>query len=131
MNPPADKDIIYNDLYISWDNDLVLVEGIFDAIVAGPNSVPILGSTLREGSRLFQKIIKNDTPIYIALDLDADKKSLQLIKDLLQYDIETYKIDIFPYKDVAEMPKEEFLKRKENATFMTESNYLVRNVWSL
>ena len=54
LNPPADRDIIFNELYIDWDSDIILVEGAFDAIKAGPNSIPLLGSTLREESSLFQ-----------------------------------------------------------------------------
>ena len=55
-----DKNIIFNELYVDWDSDLVITEGIFDAIKAGPNSIPLLGSTVRENSKLFQKIIKFD-----------------------------------------------------------------------
>ena len=62
------KDIIFNELYLDFDQDLVIVEGAFDAVIAGPNAVPILGSTLRENSKLFQLIVKNDTPIYIGND---------------------------------------------------------------
>ena len=79
-NPQASKDIIFNELYLDFDEDMVLVEGAFDAIKAGDNAVPILGSTLREHSKLFQEIVKNDTPIYIALDPDVDRKTLQIIK---------------------------------------------------
>mgnify|MGYP001217006746 FL=1 len=127
-NPPASKNIIFNDLYIDWGSDLVLVEGIFDAIVAGPNSIPLLGSTLREESELFQKIIKNDTPVYLALDPDVEKKTIDLIAKLLLYGIEIYKIQVKPYSDVGEMTKEEFKKRKENAVLVNETNYLLSRI---
>ncbi len=42
-NPPVSRDIVFNELFLDWDNDLTIVEGAFDAIVAGPNAVPILG----------------------------------------------------------------------------------------
>ena len=68
MNPPTSKSkIIFNELYIDWCEDLTLTEGVFDAIVAGKNSVPILGSSLKEQSKLFKSIILNDTPVYVAL----------------------------------------------------------------
>jgi DNA primase len=127
LNPQSSKDVIFNELYIDWDSDLVIVEGVFDAIKAG-NAVPILGSTLRDDSRLFQKIVKHDTPVYIALDPDAEKKSLQLIKKLLQYDVEVYKVDIAPYSDVGEMTIEEFQKRKKEATFLTTDKYVTYQV---
>ncbi len=125
-NPPSSTDMVFNHLNIDWASDLVIVEGVFDAIVAGPNSVPLLGSTLRDDSRLFKEIVTNDTPVYIALDPDAEKKSMKLIEKLLTYDVELYKLDINPYSDVGEMTPEEFLKRKENASPMTFDSCLMR-----
>ena len=128
-NPKASKNIIFNDLYIDWNTDLVLVEGIFDAIIAG-NAVPILGSTLRTGSELVRKIVTNDTPIYIALDPDARKKENKIIKTLLKYDIEMYKIDVSGYEDVGSMPKHVFEERKNNAVFIDNNDYLLLDLLS-
>ena len=124
-NPAVSRDIVFNSLYVDWQQDLSIVEGVFDAIVAGPNSIPILGSALREGSKLFREIVKNDTPVYIALDPDAEKKAVKLIKNLLTYGVELYKVDISPYPDVGEMTKEEYVHRKEKAISMTEENLLL------
>tara|TARA_R110002074_G_scaffold400491_1_gene596082 strand:+ start:199 stop:1134 length:936 start_codon:yes stop_codon:yes gene_type:complete len=123
-NPPVSRNIIFNELFLDWDSDLAIVEGAFDAIVAGPNAVPILGSTLNEKSKLFQAIVKHDTPIYIALDPDAEKKSNKLISALMKYDVELYKIDISGYDDVGSMTKQEYQERKEGALFMSSDNYL-------
>ena len=128
-NPRASKDIVFNDLFINWNEDLVLVEGVFDALVAG-NSVPILGSTLRSNSDLVRKIVLNDTPIYVALDPDARAKENRIIKTLLEYDIELYKIDVSGYEDVGSMPKEVFQDRKNNASFIDRDNYLLLNLLS-
>ena len=128
-NPRASKDIVFNELFIDWNSDLVLVEGVFDALVAG-NAVPILGSTLRKGSELLRKIVRNDTPIYIALDPDAADKERRIIKMLLEYDIELYKVDVTGYEDVGSMPKEVFEERKNNATFIDGDNYLLVNLLS-
>ena len=125
LNPPASKDVIFNELYLDFDKDLVIVEGIFDAIVAGPNSVPILGSTLRENSKLFQQIVKNDTPVYIGLDVDAERKTKKIIKDLLNYGIEIYKIDTSGFDDIGSMTKDEFIKRKNEAALYDSNDYLL------
>jgi len=122
--PPSSKDIIFNELYIDFDNDIILVEGIFDAIKAGHNAIPMLGSTLREESKLFQKIVGYDTTVYMALDPDATKKESEIIRKLINYGIEVYKIDILPYKDAGEMTKEEFQKRKACARLMTYDTLL-------
>jgi len=123
-NPTVSRDIIFNELTIDWDSDLVLVEGVFDAIVAG-NAVPILGSSLREDSALFKKIVKNDTPVFMALDLDARNKENRIIRDLLKYDVEIYKIDTSEYDDVGEMPRHVFEQRKQEAKFVTADTYLL------
>jgi DNA primase len=124
MNPPHGRDIIFNELFVDWDDDVVLCEGVFDAIKV-PNSVPILGSTLREDSKLFQQIVRNDSAVYLALDPDAESKIQKLIEALLRYGIEVFKVPIAPFKDVGEMDKAEFLRRKEKAKLIKNSDYLL------
>jgi len=123
-NPPTSRNVVFNELTVDWDSDLVLVEGIFDAINAG-NAIPILGSSLRPSSRLFKAIVVNDTPVFMALDMDAKKKENRIINDLLKYDVEVYKIDTSGYDDVGEMPKEVFEKRKQGAEFVSADSYLL------
>jgi hypothetical protein len=124
LNPPASNNIVFNELYIDWDSDLCIVEGAFDAIVAG-NAVPLLGSSLRENSKLVQQIVRHDTPVYLALDPDAKAKEQKITKMFMQYDIELYKVDISGFDDVGEMTKEQFRNRKENAAFIEMDNYLL------
>ena len=128
LNPKASRDIVFNHPYINFDEDLVLVEGVFDAIRAGDNAVPLLGSTLNENSSLFCEIVKNDTPVYLALDPDAAAKTNKIISLLLKYDIEVYKINVEPYADVAEMPGGEFGKRKQLAELLNNHNYLLDKI---
>ena len=124
-NPPASKNIIFNDLFVDWSSDVVLVEGIFDAIVVGRNAVPILGSTLNQNSVLLRKIVKEDAGVYVALDPDAKKKELEIIKTLLDFDIEVWKVDLGDNDDVGSMDKPQFQKCLENATLITPDNYLL------
>jgi len=128
-NPRVSKDIVFNELYIDWNEDLTIVEGVFDAITAG-NSVPILGSSLRRGSELIRKIVYNDTPVYVALDPDVQEKENKIIQTLLKYDVELYKIDVGDYEDVGSMPREVFLERKQKARFIDRDNYLLMNLLS-
>ena len=128
-NPRASKNIVFNELFVNWDADLAIVEGAFDAIVAG-NAVPILGSTLRTDSRLLHKIVMNDTPVYLALDSDAADKERRIIQTLMRYDIELYKIDTSGYEDVGAMPRDVFMTRKKEASFIDADNYLLLNLLS-
>ena len=131
-NPSTSKDIIFNELNIDWDSDVILVEGIFDSIFA-KNSIPLMGSTLREDSRVFQKIIMNDSSVFVALDSDAEEKAMKIVRTLLKYDIEVWKIDIPPEKDVGDMSKKEFEAFKEKATLLRDSSeyILQRKIMSL
>ena len=131
-NPNASRNIIFNELNIDWDSDVVLVEGVFDAIFAG-NAVALLGSTLREESRLFQHIIKNDSSVFIALDPDAEKKAMKIARTLLKYDVEVWKVDIPEDSDVASIGASEFQKLKENAVLLRDNQdfILQRKIMSI
>ena len=111
LNPPISKNVVFNELFIDWDEPVVLVEGLFDAIVAGQNAIPILGSTLREKSKLFQAIVINDSPVYLALDEDAKKKQDYIVKLFFKYDVEIKIVDTSNIEDVGSMSKEQFLTR--------------------
>ena len=126
LNPDTSKDIIFNELNVDWSTDVTIVEGVFDAIKA-KNAIPILGSTLRENSRIFKQIIRHDPAIYIALDPDAEKKAEKLIKDLLYYDAEIYKIDIPTGIDIGEMTHQQFLEHKKNAKLIKDTDYFLIN----
>ena len=119
-NPNTSKNIIFNELNIDWDSDVILVEGIFDSIFA-KNSIPLLGSTLREDSRIFQKIIINDSSVFVALDSDAEEKAMNIARNLLKYDIEVWKIDVPNGKDIGDMSKKEFEMLKEQATLLKDN----------
>lgn len=124
--PSVSRDLVFNELYIDWDDDLIIVEGVFDAIVAG-NAVPILGSSLRESSALVRRVVERDTPVFLALDADAEKKALEIIKQFLEYDVELYKVNIHPHSDVGEMTKQEFTDRKKVA-LPIDQNYWQRKM---
>jgi len=122
-NPMVSRNIIFNELNVDWKERVCLVEGIFDAVKAGTNSIPLLGSTLNERSKLFQKIIENDTIVYLALDPDADKKSMEMIKAFLSHGIEVHTVDISGYEDVGSMSKEIFARRFKKAREITSDVY--------
>ena len=126
-NPPAERDFIFNELYLDWNKDITIVEGVFDAIVAG-NAIPLLGSTLRENSYIFQKIIANCDKVYIALDDDAKSKEFK-ISDLFRlYGVDVYRIDTSGFGDVGEMDKKTFQTRKKTAAFLSLDNYLLEKL---
>ena len=122
-NPQVSKDIIFNDLNIDWDDDVILVEGAFDAMKC-KNAIPLLGSTLREKSRLFQKICDKKPNVYLALDEDAKGKEFSIAKKLREYGIKVLSIDTSGYSDIGEMPQSAIEQRKLNADIVSDLDYL-------
>ncbi len=126
-NPPAEKDFIFNELYLDWDKDITIVEGVFDAIVAS-NAIPLLGSTMRQNSYIFQKIVNNCDKVYIALDSDAKSKEFKISKLFMSYGVDVYRIDTSGFGDVGEMDKETFQDRKKTAAFLSVDDYLLEKL---
>ena len=92
-NPPISKDTVGFELFINWNEPIVLVEGIFDAISIRNNAIPLLGKFPSKTlvKRLVEKKVKK---IYVALDEDAKKDAIKLSKFLMDYGIDTYLLDM-------------------------------------
>ena len=109
------KNIIFNEIYLDWSKQITVVEGPMDLIKSGENSTCILGSSLNDSYSLFRKIVKNQTPILLALDPDIIEKSHNIAKKLDEYGVLVKMVDITGYDDVGEMSKEKFREIKLNA----------------
>jgi len=126
-NPPASRNIIFNELYLDFDKEIILVEGVFDAIKA-ENAVPILGSTIRENSKLFRKIVKHDTPVLLALDPDARRKSNAIKEKLLKYGIEVREIRYHNNQDIGDMSKDEVKNLSTGAPLIRSNDQLIEAI---
>ena len=85
-NPPISKDIIGFDLYVNWNEPIILCEGVFDAIAIKRNSIPLFGKTILP--KLYKKIIeKHVKHIVISLDDDAFKDSLKMTNKFMDMGI--------------------------------------------
>lgn len=113
-----DKNIIFNDYLVDWTQPVVLTEGPFDMIKAGENAIPLQGSSIRTDSRLFQKIVMSQVPVYFALDTDAFRKQLYIIDKFLAYGIESYYVDLEGNKDVGAMDSKDFQIVKSKAALV-------------
>lgn len=89
------------------------MEGFFD--IKDNSCCPLLGSTLSEDSRLFQKIVSSRIPVFVALDENAMKKMLKIVEKLLYYDVEIFVVDTRGFSDVGVMSKQDFATRKLEA----------------
>lgn len=101
-------EIIFNEINIDWTKPLTIVEGVFDLIKCNKNSIPILGSDLSTRSSIFSYIVKNQTPVILALDSDMDLKTQKISKLLSSYGIDVKILNLEGFSDVGEMTKKEF-----------------------
>lgn len=121
--------IVYNEYVIDWSKELTLVEGVFDLIKSNENTIPLLGSSLREDSKIFFNIIKNNTPILLALDKDMRYKKMPgILKRLMSYSIDVRILDLGEYNDVGEMSKDIFLEKKDKAKLCDDMSLLKNKI---
>ena len=116
--------IIPFELYVNWNRDLTIVEGVFDFMKHVDNNViPLLGNNL--SSMLLTRIIKSNINVYVMLDSDMRKKAIDLCTLLSSFDIKVYFSDMerSGYKDPSEIGEDEFL-------FVRDEN-LVEYNWEL
>lgn len=112
-NPSVSKDIIVFENLINWNQPIILVEGVFDAITVRRNVVPVLGKSLPP--TLLRKIVSNKVEdIYIALDGDAMKQALSFSEKLLAAGKNVYLVDLKD-KDPSDMGFTGFTKHVQQA----------------
>ena len=107
-NPPMSKDTVCFELFINWNEPVILCEGVFDAIAINKNAIPLLGKFPSKTlvMRLIEKRVKK---VYVALDEDAKKDAVKLSKFLMDSGIETYLLDMND-KDPSEIGYKNFWK---------------------
>ena len=122
-NPRISRNVIFNELLIDWEKPVILVEGPFDALKAR-NSICILGSTLNTNSRLFAKLVEKQPRVYVGFDDDAMKKSLRVIKNMLEYGLEVYKMDTSGAEDLGSLSKSAVEELRSRAKPMNFENFI-------
>jgi len=118
------KNVIFNELRIRWDKTLTIVEGPLDLVKCDDNATCLLGSEIREGYELFNSIIKNQTPIILALDHDAIEKTHKFAKNLTSYGVSVRILETGDFDDVGAMTKKDFIKAKESSRPWTQESRL-------
>lgn len=121
-NPKVSKDIIGFELHINWNIPIILVEGAFDAIAIKRNAIPLFGKTI--SNTLKKRIIeKNVKEIYICLDNDAKKQSLETAEYFMSNGIDVYFVDLLE-KDPSELGFEKVTKQIEMTDIITTTQLL-------
>ena len=92
-NPPVSKDVIGFDLFINWNEPVILCEGVFDAIAIKRNAIPLFGKTIPKSlkKKIYEKKVKE---IYILLDKDAISDAIKITDDLMKNGINVYFVSL-------------------------------------
>ena len=121
-NPPASKDVIGFENLINWDQPIILVEGVFDAMAAKRNAVPILGKSLSK-SLMLKLVLNKVQDIYIALDKDALKSALSYSEQFLAMGKRVFLVDMID-KDPSQMGFTTFTHHIQQSQELTFSDLL-------
>ena len=93
LNSFSSKNVIGFDLFINWDEPIILCEGVFDAMSFKRNAIPLFGKTMSK--KLNQKILqKKVKKIFLALDDDAQSDAIKISEKLMSEGIDVRKIDL-------------------------------------
>jgi DNA primase len=92
-NPPVSKNVIVFEDQINWNEDIILCEGVFDAIAIRRNAIPMLGKFLPKKLevKLLEKQVKR---VYVLLDDDAHAEALQLERKLTAHGINVLQVSV-------------------------------------
>ena len=118
-NPPVSRDIIGFDLHINWNEPIVLVEGVFDAIAVKRNAIPLFGKFMSQ--TLIQRIVERRVPwVLVALDADASESVVKMAEILLAKDVNVGFVEMEDREDPADLGFEEMTYRLKH---ITEANF--------
>ena len=122
-NSPTPKDIVGFELFVNWEEPILLVEGALDAITSKVNSIPLFGKTIMNNlkRRILEKKVKT---LYVALDNDAVKDSMRIVEELMNEGIKVHMIKLTE-KDPNDIGYEKFTDIK-NSTNETSFRELVK-----
>jgi len=126
-NPKVTKNIVGFESMINWKLPITLTEGVFDAISARNNAIPMFGKTM--SPMLKSKILYFRPPIvYIALDTDAFDFSVNILQYLIKNgvsativkldgkDVNAIGFDSFTNRKLKSLPMDEYDIIKEKLT---------------
>jgi DNA primase len=111
---------------INWTVPVILCEGVFDAMAIKRNAIPLFGSTIPKAVmiKLLQPEVKT---IYLALDEDALKKSIEHAQKLLDFGKEVYLIQL-KGKDPSEIGFEGMIQYLHRAQPLTPADLMTLKI---
>ena len=117
------SELIGFEYYINWNTPVILCEGIFDAMAIKRNAIPLFGKTISKA--LMIKLLQSDVQtVYLALDDDAIRESIDHAQKLLDLGKEVYIIKL-EGKDPSELGFENMISCLQSAKPLTATDLLL------
>lgn len=117
------SEIVYNLFRVSAGGDLIINEGCINSIIAGDNSVAILGKSISK-SQLFQICRLKSKRIFISLDYDAKDQALALASKLKKFTSSEIRLVELPDgEDASSMGKKLYQDCLNDSKIISSGNY--------
>jgi transcription elongation factor Elf1 len=117
-NPKCSKDKVFLESFVDWNYDIVIVEGIFDAIAVKRNVIPLFGKFLND--RVKEKIVSSSSQnFYIALDGGEYDSIFKIAKYIIEVGKNAYFVNIPIGEDPSSLGNKtiwEFISNSERIT---------------
>jgi hypothetical protein len=131
-NSKAKKtEVVFDELRIDWQQELMLVEGVFDMIKCPNNTTCLLGSSLNKDHKLFQKIVKHKTAVLLGLDPDMKEKTYKIAKMLSSYDIQVRIFQHGSFNDIGSLDKELVRQKCSEAPIYSSESRLLHMIGTI
>ena len=100
--PEFSMNIIGFEIFVNWNDPIILVESPFNAITIRRNAIPLFGKY--PSKKLYEALIVNKVKkVYVCLDSDAKKDAINICQKLLKLGITPYLVNIVDGKDPNEI----------------------------
>ena len=129
-NPKVSKDIIGFEMFINWEEPIILCEGSFDAIAVKRNAIPLFGKIIQPA--LQKKIIQERVQdIYICLDADALKNAIQIAEKFMSEGLNVYfiKLDNEDASELGFKKINEIIANTDILTFESLMHLKMEQLW--
>jgi hypothetical protein len=112
--------------FINWSTPIILCEGALDAIAIKRNAIPLFGKLIPDA--LMMKLVQTQVKtVYLALDNDVIKLSLNYAEQLLNLGKEVYLIEL-EGKDPSKLGFEKMTKLLHTAKPFTFADIILKRL---
>lgn len=126
-NLVSKSEIVFNLYRIPENSDIIINEGIINSIIAGPNSVAILGKSC-SFSQFKQIVYKKPKSVIISLDTDAIEWSLNLAKKFKEVGVPVRITYLPDNKDASELGYPRYMEYVNSSKEVNQKEEIISGI---